>query len=82
MSKAFEAWFNRFNEEKGVDPEQIIEVEGPSGVNIMPLQVVFDAIKSTSDAEQAGIKAMIVKIDFANADVVGYYKHLAQAIAK
>lgn len=82
MSKAFEAWFDRFNQEKGIDPEQIIEVEGPSGANIMPLSVVLDAIKSTSDEEQKGIKAMIVKIDFANADVIGYYKHLAQAIAK
>lgn len=81
MSKSFETWFKTFNEEKGIDPEQEIEVQGPSGPNFMQLQDVFDAILSTSDAEQAGIKVMLVKIDFSNADPVGYYKHLAQAIA-
>lgn len=78
----FANWFKTFNEEKGIDPETNIEVEGPSGTNFMTLQNVFDAILQTSDAEQAGIKAMIVRIDFANGNVVDYYKHLAKAIAQ
>lgn len=79
---AFATWFNTFNSEKGIDPEQVIEVEGPSGTNFIPLQCLFDIILSAPKHEQEGIKTMIVKIDFANADVVGYYKHLAKAIAK
>jgi hypothetical protein len=78
----FATWFKTFNDEKGIDPETNIEVEGPSGTNFMTLQNVFDAILSTTPAEQAGIKAMIVRIDFANGDVVDYYKHLAKAIAQ
>lgn len=78
----FAQWFKTFNEEKGIDPETNIEVEGPSGTNFMTLQNVFDAILSTSIDEQYGIKNMLVRIDFANADVVGYYKHLAKAIAQ
>jgi len=78
----FAEWFKTFNEEKGIDPETAIEVEGPSGTNFMTLQNVFDAILSTSEAEQAAIKTMIVKIDFRNGDVVDYYKHLAKAIAQ
>jgi hypothetical protein len=78
----FANWFKTFNEEKGIDPETNIEVEGPSGTNFMTLENVFEAILATSPAEQAGIKAMIVKIDFANGNVVDYYKHLAKAIAQ
>jgi hypothetical protein len=78
----FAQWFNTFNSEKGIDPETNIEVEGPSGTNFMTLQNVFDAILQTSPQEQAAIKTMIVKIDFANGDVVDYYKHLAKAIAQ
>lgn len=79
---AFAQWFKRFNEEKGIDGETNIEVEGPSGTNFMTLQNVFDAILATTPAEQAAIKTMIVKIDFKNGDVVDYYKHLAKAIAQ
>jgi hypothetical protein len=78
----FKNWFNTFNSEKGIDPETNIEVEGPSGTNFMTLQNVFDAILSAGPDEQTAIKAMIVKIDFVNGDVVGYYKHLAKAIAQ
>jgi hypothetical protein len=78
----FAQWFKTFNEEKGIDPETDIEVEGPSGTNFMTLQNVFDAILQTSPKEQAAIKTMIVKIDFRNGNVVDYYKHLAKAIAQ
>ena len=77
----FQTWFNTFNAEKGIDPETVIEVEGPSGKNFMSLQVVFDAILATTEKEQDAIKDMIVRIDFANGNVVDYYKHLAKAIA-
>lgn len=67
--------------EKGRDLEELLEVEGPSGLNIMPLAVVVDAIAQAPASEQAAIKTMIVKIDFVNGDVFGYFRHLAQAIA-
>ena len=77
----FTSWLNTFIQEKGIDLERGLEVEGPSGTNFMTVGIVVDAIKNTSSNEQAGIKNMIVKIDFVNGDVVDYFKHLAQAIA-
>tara|TARA_R110000782_G_C14819205_1_gene413816 strand:+ start:21238 stop:21474 length:237 start_codon:yes stop_codon:yes gene_type:complete len=67
--------------EKGLDAEMLLEVEGKSGLNIIPLQIVIDAISEASKAEQKAIKAMLVKIDFVNGSVADYFKHLAQAIA-
>lgn len=77
----FTKWLETFVSEKGLDLEQIFQVEGKSGANFIPLACVVDAIKSAPAHEQAGIKSMIVKIDFRNGDVCHYFKHLAQAIA-
>lgn len=67
--------------EKGRELDDIIEVEGPSGLNVMPLAVLVDAIAAAPASEQRAIKTMIVKIDFRNGDVFDYFKHLAKAIA-
>ena len=68
-------------EEKRIDLETIIEVEGPSGLNVMPLQVVVDAINSTGQHEKDQIRKTLVMIDFKNGDVMHYFRHLAQALA-
>lgn len=81
MNKKFNNWLDTFVDEKGLNREAIIEVEGKSGLNIIPLQILLDAIKGAPENEQAGIKKMIVLIDFKNADVMRYFSHLAQAIA-
>ena len=77
----FSKWFETFLSEKGTDLEQVLTVEGASGDNFIPVQCVVDAILTAPKTEQAGIKTMIVKIDFMNADVTDYFRHLAQAIA-
>ena len=77
----FTNWLNTFIDEKGIDTEQGFEVEGPSGANWMTYGIVIEAIKQAPANEQAGIKATIVKIDFANGDVCHFFRHLAQAIA-
>lgn len=77
----FNNWLDTFIEEKELDAEYTIEVEGASGMNYMPLAIVLDAIKSTSSYEQRQIKDTIVKIDFFNGDVMHFFKHLAQALA-
>ena len=68
-------------EEKNIDLEEIIEVNGESGLNLMPLGVLLDAICRTGKEEQKAIKNTLVKIDFHNGDIMHYFKHLAQAIA-
>ncbi len=69
-------------EEKRICLETRIEVEGPSGTNNMPLQMVVDAINGTSQGEKDQIRKTLVMIDFKNGDVMHFFKHLAQALAK
>lgn len=78
---SFQRWFKTFIEEKGIDADAGITVEGPSGANFMTAQTVIDAIMKAPAHEQAGIKSMLVRIDFANAPVMPYFVHLAKALA-
>jgi len=78
----FNTWLDTFVSEKGIDTEQTFDIEGESGLNIIPIGVVIEHMKITSKAEQAQIKNIIVKIDFRNGDVLHFFKHLAQAITK
>ena len=77
----FANWIDTFLSEKNIDTERTIEIEGASGLNVMPLEIVIDAIKNTSATEQAQIKNTIIRIDFKNGDVMHFFKHLAHAIA-
>lgn len=78
----FSTWLNTFIDEKQIDREQVLEVEGPVyGTNYIPVQCVLDSILTTDKEEQRAIKDMMVKIDYVNGDIVHYLKHLAQAIA-
>ena len=77
----FNKWLDALIEEKEIDPQMGIQVEGASGINYMPVQMVIDAIKSTTKEEQSAIKATLVKIDFHTGDIMDFIKHLAQAIA-
>lgn len=80
-TRGFIKWFNTFNEEKGINLDEIIEIEGNSGVNIMPIRAVTEQIKNCCLSEQLNIHKMLVKFDFYNENIADYYKHLAQAIA-
>lgn len=77
----FNNWLDTFTAEKGIDTEARFEVEGPSGTNNMAYGNVLEAMKGAPAHEQAAIKDMIVRIDFANGDVCHYFRHLAQALA-
>lgn len=79
----FNDWIDTLISEKGIDLDQIMTIpsDGIFGDNMIPVQVVIDAIKSTSKQEQKAIKKTLVMIDFKNGDILHYIKHLAQAIA-
>jgi hypothetical protein len=64
MKTAFTNWLNTFIEEKGIDTEEILEVEGKSGTNFIPVSVLLEHIKIAPTKEQQEIKTIIVKIDF------------------
>jgi hypothetical protein len=80
-SPAFDRWIDTFISEKGIDPEETFEVEGPSGMNEIPYGVIIEHMKITSPEEQKQLKNMIVMLDFKNADIRKYLRHLGQAIA-
>lgn len=77
----FDKWLDTFIEEKGLDLEHIFEVEGPLCTNFIPLGNVVEAMKLAPPHEQKEIKAMVVRIDFANGDVMHFFGHLAKALA-
>jgi len=80
---AFCNWLDTFNSEKGLDLETVFTVEGKeTGANFIPAAVVVEHMKIAGKQEQAQIKNVIVAIDFKNGDVMHFYKHLAQALAK
>lgn len=78
----FPNWLNTFIDEKGIDREQIIEAEGASGTNYIPVQCLIDLMIQAPKHEQSAIKDTIVKIDFRNGDVLHYFAHLAKAVAR
>lgn len=78
----FSTWIDTFVSEKGIDTEQYLTIEGPSGENMIPVGCLIDLMKQAPKAEQQAIKATIVKLDFLNRDVLGYFKHLAKAVAQ
>ena len=77
----FNEWLDTLVEEKGYDTEEIFEVMGASGMNLIPLGCVLDAIKDAPEHERQAIKTVVVRLDFLNQDIRGYFRHLAQAIA-
>lgn len=80
-ANGFAKWIDTFLSEKGIDGGEIIEAEGPSGTNWIPVDCLVQLMKGAPANEQGGIKTMLVKIDFVNGDVRKYLTHLAQAVA-
>lgn len=52
----FTKWLDTFIEEKCIDLDCGIEVDGPSGRNYMSAQIVIDAIKQAPSHEQSASK--------------------------
>lgn len=77
----FAHWIDTFVDEKQLDRNHLFAVEGRSGVNFIPLDVLIDHMKIARPGEQDGIKRTLVRIDFLNGDVLHFFNHLAHAIA-
>ena len=72
---------NLISEKANINMDTEIQVEGSSGTNFMSVGVVVEHILIASKKEQEGIRTMLVRLDFHNACVLDYFKHLAQALA-
>ena len=75
-------WIYTLIEEKGLDLEHIIEIDGCFGINYIPLGVVIEHILIAPLHEKTAIKKMLIKIDFINGNILDFFKHLAKAIIK
>ena len=74
-------YFDRFFREKNL-PVCSWEIMDGDTVHFINSDVVIEAIKGAPQHEQAAIKKMLIRIDFANGDVLDYLKHLATALVK
>ncbi len=78
----FNNWLDIFIEEKGIDLEREIVVQGPSGMNYLTVGIVFEHMKAANAAEQMLLHDRLVRLDFYNQPIVPFLEHLANAIAK
>ena len=79
-NRSFHEWLDDFISEKGIDLEQGFTVPGPSGENHMTYGTVIEHMKIAPRNEQNELKKMMVKLDFRNAAIEPYLRHLAQAL--
>ena len=79
----FNKWLDTLVEEKGLDTEMTFEVHGQEwGWNLIPLGAVVEYLKHCDPGTKAAFKTKAVQIDFANGDLVPFFKHLAKALAQ
>ena len=78
-NNAFTRWLETFLSEKNLG-YKLWDIEVGDTVHIIDSDVVIEAIRGASATEQKGIKNMLVRIDFAGADVLDYFKHLAHGL--
>lgn len=74
----FNTWLDTYIEEKNINPNEIISVEGASGTNYMTYEYVLDILKNATATEQKKAKHLLVMLDFKNADIREYLKMLAR----
>lgn len=78
----FSSWLDTFLDEKGIDSEEVLEVEAFDGtVNHIPVGCLVETMKTVTASEQKQLKTLLVKVDFRNGDVRHCLTHLAKAIA-
>ena len=78
----FNNWLDTFIDEKNINKNDTFEINKNGTLNIISYVSIIDHIKITSKQEQEQIKKTIVKIDFFNGDVLHFFRHLGQALAK
>jgi hypothetical protein len=79
----FANWLDTFIDEKGIDTEHVFEIDTDDfwRHHTIPFGVVVEAAKNASATEQAQIKNIIVRIDFANGNMLHFFEHLAKGLA-
>ena len=77
----FSVWLDTFMDEKNVNLNATFDFETADQFHVMPYAAVTEAIKAAPSHEQSEIQKMLVKIDFTNASVTRYLRHLGRGMA-
>ena len=76
-------YFRTLLNEKGINLETVLEVEGPTwGVNMIPVAVVLEFMENADRGVQVKMRNTLTKIDFMNGDCMDFIKYVAKFIAK
>ena len=74
---------NLISEKANISMDTVIEVEGQDwGTNFIPLECVVEYILSSGGANQQAVMNKLTIIDFANVDLMHFFKHVASFMAK
>lgn len=83
MNKSeFDLWIDKYIEEKGIDLEETFSLEIDGIGHLFSYASIIEQLKCSSKDEQEKIKNKIAEIEFYNADVKDFFKHLAVPLAK
>lgn len=76
-------YFRTLLNEKGIDLDTVLEVEGKEwGVNFIPVEVVVEFMETRDLATQKKMRNNLTKIDFMNGDVMHFITYVAKFLAK
>jgi len=76
-------YLNTLLAEKNISLETYCEVEGAEyGVNFIPLETIVDFMCEMHPATQEQMRTNLVKIDYANGDVMHFFDYVAKFLAK
>lgn len=78
----FDEWLDKYIEEKGINLEEIFSLEIDGVGHLFDYASIIEQMKCTSKGEQEKIRNKIAEIEFYNADVKDFFRHLAIPIAK
>lgn len=80
--KEFNEWLDKYIEEKGINLEETFSLEIDGIGHLFDYASIIEQMKCTSKSEQEKIRIKIAEIEFFNADVKDFFRHLAIPIAK
>lgn len=78
----FDEWLDKYIEEKGINLEETFSLEIDGVGHLFDYASIIEQMKCTSKGEQEKIRNKIAEIEFYNADVKDFFRHLAIPIAK
>lgn len=76
----FNKWLDTFIEEKGIDTSEEFNSTKKGITQTFSYEDIISNIKNSLEREQEKIKNKIIEIDFNNADVKDFFRHISKAL--